>query len=266
MMLHHEVQNRLEITGTLTLKTAVHIGGSQNDGRGLSKILKDAFDRPIIPGSSLKGCLRSKVESMAHLVVPDRSVCHQVKEGKHTCLSAQKSGIRDIQKKLKEAKTDNELKDFLKEKLCPSCLLFGGASWKSKVSVDDLHPISDMIFPTENRDGVGIDRDTRLAAHGVKYQYEVIPAGSQFGLRIVAENLSESDPALLAVGILDLLRGNFAIGGKTSRGLGTARLENPELQFWDVNKREHKLALLLGELSPLKVEAHSWLSQQLSHV
>lgn len=263
-MLHHRVHNRLEIKGHITLKTAIHIGGSQNEGRGLSGVIKDVFERPFIPGSSFKGCMRSRVESMAHLVVPDHSVCHQVKDGSHDCLSAKKGGIRDMQLQLKtEGQTEAEIDAYIKHALCPSCQLFGGASWRSKVAFDDLHPIDNMIFPTENRDGVGIDRDTRLAANSVKYQFEAVPAGAQFGLKITAENLEPQDLALLSVGMLDLLSGNFAIGGKTSRGLGEIRLDQAQISFWDTSNPDQKLALLLGNASPIKHDPKVWFSNHL---
>lgn len=50
-------KNRLEITGTLTTVTALHIGvGRSTEPIGSDlPVLKDALGRPLIPGSSLKG-------------------------------------------------------------------------------------------------------------------------------------------------------------------------------------------------------------------
>ncbi len=54
---------RYRITGNLILKTALHIGGSGMPARGTdSPILRDGYERPYIPGSSLKGALRAAVE------------------------------------------------------------------------------------------------------------------------------------------------------------------------------------------------------------
>lgn len=265
-MLHHRIQNRLEITGNLTLKTAVHVGGSTNEGRGLSKVIKDIFERPFLPGSSMKGVLRSRVEALAHLVLPHDAVCYQekVKDESHSCLSAQKGGIRKLQNELKDTqKSEAQILAFIQKHLCPACQLFGGASWRSKVSLDDLHPIANMVFPLENRDGVGIDRDTRQAAPSVKYQYEAVPAGAQFGFRLVAENLGEADMALLSVGILDLLTGHFSIGGKTSRGLGEVILEDPMVQFWDAQTTAGKRALLMRTPAPIAGQADAWFRAKL---
>ncbi len=54
---------RYRITGNLVLKTALHIGGGRKLERGTdSPILRDGYQRPYIPGSSLKGALRAAVE------------------------------------------------------------------------------------------------------------------------------------------------------------------------------------------------------------
>lgn len=65
---------KVEITGTITSKTGMHIGGSSQFaaiGAVDSPIIRDALsDRPMIPGSSLKGKIRSllaKQYSEGHL-------------------------------------------------------------------------------------------------------------------------------------------------------------------------------------------------------
>lgn len=58
-------KDRLELTGTLTTVTALRI----SKGRSLEPIgadlpvVKDALGRPLIPGSSFKGAMRSRLES-----------------------------------------------------------------------------------------------------------------------------------------------------------------------------------------------------------
>jgi CRISPR/Cas system CSM-associated protein Csm3 (group 7 of RAMP superfamily) len=58
-------KNRLELTRTLTTVTALHI----NAGRSTEPIgsdlpvIKDALGRPLIPGASFKGALRSPLHS-----------------------------------------------------------------------------------------------------------------------------------------------------------------------------------------------------------
>lgn len=64
-------KNRLELIGTLTTVTALRI----SQGRSLEPIgadlpvVKDALGRPLIPGSSFKGAMRSRLESFLRGIV-----------------------------------------------------------------------------------------------------------------------------------------------------------------------------------------------------
>ena len=74
------------------------------------------------------------------------------------------------------------------------------------------------------RDGVVIDRDSQTAVNGLKYDYEVVPPGSQFDLCVDLENPTDRDMALLGAAIFEWHAGS-SIGGFTSRGLGRFPLE-----------------------------------------
>ena len=55
----------LEITGKITVKTGLHIGGSKDDleiGGLENSVIKTSDGKPYIPGSSLKGKMRSLLE------------------------------------------------------------------------------------------------------------------------------------------------------------------------------------------------------------
>jgi CRISPR/Cas system CSM-associated protein Csm3 (group 7 of RAMP superfamily) len=58
-------KNRLEITGTLRTITALRISAGRSTepiGSDLP-VIKDALGRPLIPGASFKGALRSPLRS-----------------------------------------------------------------------------------------------------------------------------------------------------------------------------------------------------------
>ena len=58
-------KNRLELTGTLTTVTALHISAGRSTepiGSDLP-VIKDTFSCPLIPGASFKGALRSPLYS-----------------------------------------------------------------------------------------------------------------------------------------------------------------------------------------------------------
>lgn len=64
-------KNRLEVTGTLWTVTALRISAGRSTepiGSDLP-VIKDALGRPLIPGSSFKGALRSRLESFLRGIV-----------------------------------------------------------------------------------------------------------------------------------------------------------------------------------------------------
>ena len=64
---------KLMLEGELHCETGLHIGagkGSLEIGSSDNPVIKDAFGRPYIPGSSLRGRLRSLLEQSSGLAVP----------------------------------------------------------------------------------------------------------------------------------------------------------------------------------------------------
>lgn len=92
--------------------------------------------------------------------------------------------------------------------------------------------VDDAFLPTEQEiwDGVGIDRETGVAASGVKFDRAVMPAGSKLALAIEVE--LPADPAIatdcrsLIGWLLQALKDEqIGLGGGRTRGLGTVKLE-----------------------------------------
>src|SRR5678815_4515489 len=82
-MSSHTAQTQLKLVGKLILagelhcETGLHIGagkGSLEIGGADNPVVKDAFGRPYIPGSSLRGKLRSLLEQSSGLAVPSELV------------------------------------------------------------------------------------------------------------------------------------------------------------------------------------------------
>ena len=83
----HTVQTRLQLVGKLILEanieclTGLHIGagkGSLEIGGADNPVVKDAFGRPYIPGSSLRGKLRSLLETPGLTFHPSQSKYQRV--------------------------------------------------------------------------------------------------------------------------------------------------------------------------------------------
>ena len=150
---------------------------------------------------------------------------------------------------------DEALTKELLEKSCTACRLFGSPWLASKVHFQDAFLINSHDLPrlTEVRDGVGIDRDLGAAKRGIKFDFETVPAGVTFGIRIIVENAEDWEVGLLLLALRAMERGELPVGGKTTRGLGWG-----ELQGLKVEKvSSENLLDWLGGQAPLRVEVSS---------
>ena len=86
----HTTQTELKLIGKLILEgelhceTGLHVGagkGSLEIGGSDNPVVKDAFGRPYIPGSSLRGKLRSLLEQSSGLAVPAELVYLSKRKG-----------------------------------------------------------------------------------------------------------------------------------------------------------------------------------------
>src|ERR1700687_2734516 len=68
---------KLILEGDMTCETGLHVGagkGSLEIGGSDNPVVKDAFGRPYVPGSSLRGKIRSLLEQSSGLAVPTELV------------------------------------------------------------------------------------------------------------------------------------------------------------------------------------------------
>ena len=202
------LKGKILITGILKVLTGMHIGGSSDFapiGAVDSPFIRDPFTHaPIIPGSSLKGKIRTLLAKL-------------------TC-----SGYI-----LKEIDADNEVIKRLfgssgKNFACPARLqffdLFVTEETKAKFTAIDTDTyIGEVKF--ENT----INRTSGVAN---PRQIERVPAGAEFAFKLVynVEDLAEvqEDLATLADGF-KLLENDY-LGGHGSRGYGRVALQNIKLE------------------------------------
>ena len=244
---YSKFHNRLCLTGSLVLETGLSIGAGSEDsviGADIS-VVRDAWGKPFVPGSSFKGILRAEVERLARTIAP-----HATKDDNDQPLLWACANPLDMQEGLcvkvsckeelaKEARRGDGLMDeseFAKsiaKKSCPVCRLFGSPWLAGKIRVRDM-PVDERTWVgrIEVRDGVGIRRDTRTAAKNVLYSYEVVPAGTRFDCQILIENADELELGLAMLGLRELQQGRLLLGGASSRGLGRVKLEPWETITW----------------------------------
>lgn len=228
-------RTRYVITGRLTTDTSLHIGSGWGDARTHATVVKDLQNVPLVPGSSLKGALRSAVEQLVG-PVPGIDSCQLTDASEVRCISTDPQWRQAYHERRRSGATEASLLEFLDGKVCDTCHLFGSVAVASKLAVSDL-PLVEKTEQTEVRHGVGIDRDTETAREGVKFDFETVPSQRVFSLEMILDNPSKTDLGLLAAGLREMALGMIPLGGKTSRGVGRCSLEIDRIVRVDLGSR-----------------------------
>ena len=227
-------ENHITISGDLVSETPLHIGASEDSLFGVdNQVMKDVEGKPLIPGSSLKGILRTYIERIGQAGILDHG------DYKAPCVTSEEMCLTEVNNKEKR----NELKkvseayfyDYIAKQSCPICHLFGNQMRAAKVSISDSTIKGDWLNHYEVRKGVSIDRDTGIATRGALYDFEVVPASIVFSFEVHCENVSRLELKWLLVSLDSLRNGRLKLGGKVARGLGKIRGENWQVQVIDKN-------------------------------
>lgn len=243
-MLYDKFINRRIVTGIIENKVPLYIGignESFDPTEVNSPVLKDYGGKPLIPGSSLKGVLRSTVERILKNdgFKGQWEVCDIFNNDKNVC----NSNV-SIEQLKNESKNDEEFAQKIYDNCCDVCKLFGGHNFAGKLQIKDLNLCENEILRFGRRDGVGIDRDTGASKDKAKYDYEIVEAGSKFDFYMIADNLEKKQEKLLDLIIRLLEDGEISVGGKTSRGLGQIVLKNKEIKLINKNNLAEYYGLL----------------------
>src|SRR6202012_3430645 len=236
----HTSQTELKLVGKLILEgelkceTGLHVGagkGSLEIGCSDNPVAKDAFGRPYVPGSSLRGKIRSLLEQTSGLAVPSELVFLSRRKGQEVRIHQSDRPDDDI------------------------CLLFGrnpgrmervqgealetSQATPARLAVFDAPLDPESITPqmrenlddelTEVKSENAIDRITSQANPRT---LERVPAGARFHFRIVLDVLCPEDRELLPrlVEGLRLLEDD-SLGGGGSRGNGRVALSSLKLTW-----------------------------------
>lgn len=240
-----KLENRYIIKGKVITDTGLHIGSGGDSFEIDALVIKDAYEKPYVPGSSFKGILRSTTER----IVPNLGfkTCALI-EGAD-CATVSEAKMKQFKERLKGDKEGDPL-----ALICDTCKLFGSTVTASKIKIPDLYVSEPWVGLFEKRDGVGIDRDTETAAEGAKYDYEVVPSKTEFDFKMICENVDERDKFILAIGLREMQAGIVSLGGNRSRGLGAFRLMIDNVFFLDFKDRKSFMNYLahqkLEEIDP----------------
>ncbi len=256
-----ELKDCLTVKGTLVALTGLRIGtgrATATVGTDLP-VLRNVQGEPFIPGSSLKGVLRSYLEALVRGMVgaevdPGLFACDPTNE-ESRCISSR--GLRQL--KQAHVQDDAGLTQAVWEHSCLLCRTFGSSGLASHVQIQDAPVLrGQWAGQFEVRDGVAIDRDKGTAVNGKLYDYEVVPAGTPFALELRLDNPESWQSGLIWLGIRALEKGEIAVGGFTTRGLGWMELQEVTAHFTPADQLLNRLA---GGASTRPVDAalaQSW--------
>ena len=237
------LRRKIRINAVVVFETAWRVG-SGREGETMSDLgtLRAPDGQPILPGSSLKGKLRSTCESLTHALSLNACMLNCTASGVN-CTSDVNyfRAVRDRYREASRRGLQTQMK-WIADHTCDVCRLFGSPVRAGRLRISDgtLREGSDVV---QVRDGVVIDRDSHTAVDKLKYNYEVTPPGSRFEISIDVEDPSNRDLSLVGAALFEWSSGSN-IGGFTSRGLGRFHLEEVRLFGIDLTQPEQRLRFL----------------------
>lgn len=263
------LHNRWRITGDLITRTAMRIGvGRDTDVAGHDlPVMRDAIGRPFIPGSSLKGVLRSSIEALLRGLsdkpeVQRKELACMVLQSGERCITNNdmKNWRQGDEVERFSALTSEEISENVLNHSCMVCQTFGSTWLASHIAIRDLPVKPEYWFGQfEVRTGVSLDRDTGTAGRGLLYSFETVPAGAYFELEIEADNLTDWQKGLLWLGLQPFTRGYGRLGGAISRGLGQVELTNLQWHGWESdNSAANVIKFLSDGLQPIELDTQTW--------
>lgn len=237
-----EFKKRIFISGTLTVLTGLHIGGNSTEmsiGGADHIVIRDPLTNyPYIPGSSLRGKMRSLMERLRgemsiKLQGSNKVISHVSELGDIMAVGVTLDYARPsadpslLSTKLFGLPIDKQ-NGYPIENIVPQRLVVRDAQLKNPATLEKA-PNTDMPM-TEVKTEVAIDRITSQAN---PRQIERVPAGAEFDFEMIL-NLygadDENEYIKAVFGCMDLLQDDY-LGGHGSRGYGKVRFSvNPIME------------------------------------
>ncbi len=191
---------RWVVTGEMRLETAAHLGGEGDVAVDMAVLRDPKEGVPLLPGTSLAGALRSY---LADVIGGYRS-----------------SEQQEVEELFGAARSPKRQEPTAPSEGAPSD---DPGSQSPLIVFDSLGTLPDGAGP-EIRDGVAIDPATGTAEAHKKFDFEVLPAGTCFPVRVelIVENFTREAHliGLLIAAMNGLTQGDIGLGRRRSRGLG----------------------------------------------
>ena len=211
------VDFKIHTDGPLLIKS----GKTESDGLDMSfvKTSRGGFEPEIyIPGSSLKGLIRSYSEKITRTLSSGQVKC---------CDPFQEDNKEDhtmsCSEKFEKRKEEKIKSHTVYAASCPICKLFGSTRLSSRFNVEDGYLENTNEVKLQSRNGVAIDRHLGKVAEG-PFDFEVAE-NAIFKTRIYINNFEVWQLGLLAFTLTDFQEGLAKMGYGKSRGFGKFHIE-----------------------------------------
>lgn len=198
-------------------------------------------DTVYIPGSSLKGVLRSHAERILRTL--EMNCCDPLEQNKNPCHEEAKRPGEMDKGDYKKVRTALQYKQC-----CTACRTFGSTRlagraafadampWDTRISdVDRIREAAARANATERRTGVAIDRKTGATKRGALFDLEVVTGGT-FHAEITLRNYQLWQLGLLGFVLRDLDEGHVRLGSSKSRGMGLVSARITELTLQEIRR------------------------------
>lgn len=241
---YHETRATGQIYGTIEALSPIHIGSGIIDLGQDVELIKTAVrtsGNVVIPGSSLKGAIRSVVEAIS-----ESCVCKASRETRNA-----------VTQDFEECRQ--------KERLCVACRMFGAMGFQSNITIQDAPQIGGKIgtklvpelYRPRHQPGIRHIPGRKFYMHGEvatgETPVEVCEIGSKFRFVVQVDNLRQAEWGLFftALGHNPDYPFKLKIGGAKPACFGSIDFEIEKVQVeeqtraryldWDVQRGSAKM-------------------------
>ncbi|MBL7791856.1 MAG: type III-A CRISPR-associated RAMP protein Csm3 [Saprospiraceae bacterium] len=225
------LSKKILIEGVITARTGLHIGGTNLGmsigGADATVVRNPLNNQPYIPGSSLKGKMRSLLEKLEGKFGGGQDA--NIKASPYTEVDEDHVSI---------SKIFGTIPEKMKEKRQPTSRIIVRDCLMTKDTLVKLEKAKNTDMPyTEVKTEVVIDRITSAAT---PRQMERVPAGAEFDMSIVVNIYEDDDEKGILQKVfrsLTLVQNDY-LGGKGTRGSGQVDIAVTKLQYKDKSHYE----------------------------
>ncbi len=240
--MHKKLMNEIRIDLDIIPEGPIIIAEGKPEDERSSHIyyVKDSNGKAYIPGSSLKGVIRSYCEKITNTL--EGWCCNPLlnsddDKDKPDCSCGKKVEI------IKKQNDKITVPEIYSKHTCLICKLFGSTGIASRIYIEDS---SGDSAGSQERQNISIDRKTGGVKEGPFTLHTVKP--SKFSTKIYIRNFELWQIGLLGLALRDLHDGHIRIGFAKSRGLGKIKANIKEFK---ITYPFHRLSVDKKKIQPL---------------